>query len=194
MRSKKAPTDQSEAVAAAYRLFERKAAEVLDQRISFDRAVDAREISDFAGYKDARYVYEQAAGEAALQYRVIFDLAARDAEGARRIRQLEAEAFGEELRPAARILAQAPTLREALRAVTESAICCSESTALEYAALRDERLTDEEMVTLEAQWAEEDRRREMRRLTLRTMHKRGSRPDGQAGRMLSEVERLRSKA
>lgn len=98
-----------------YRRFERQAAIILTDRIEFARAADARDIAEWCGYRDSRSVYYQATGEQPLQYRTVSGLAIWDPEGARRIRQLEAEVHGEELRPAPQVLAQAPTLGDGLR-------------------------------------------------------------------------------
>lgn len=154
----------------AYKAWDRTVTGILTHRVEFARAADARDLAEFCGYRDSRSIYYQATGEQPLQQRTVFALAVDDPEGARQILAAENEALGYEApRPSAIVLAQAPTLGEALRAVTDSAACCTESTAMEYAALHDGKLTPDELVQLEEQWAAEDRKREVRRAQLRAM-------------------------
>lgn len=113
-------------------------------------------------------VYRQCSGEIPVQLRTLVALALLDFEGFKALLDLIARMLGVEWKWHPQVL-QPPSETDALQAVTEVSLACSEAAVLEMMALRDGLVTQLELRELEHQWAEEDYKREQMRAQIRTL-------------------------
>jgi DNA-binding transcriptional regulator YdaS (Cro superfamily) len=117
-------------------------------------------------------VYRQCSGEIPVQLRTLVPLAALDFEGLKALLDRIASDLGVTWVWSPEVSA-APSGPDALEAVTEVSLVCSEAAVLEVASVRDGAVTPQELAQLERKWVEEDYKREQMRAQIRAMASRG---------------------
>ncbi len=100
-------------------------------------------------------VYRQCSGDIPVQLRSLAALAALDYKGVKGLLDLIGGELGVSWSWNPKVT-EAPEEMDALHAVAEVSLYCSEAAALEYAALRDGIVTREELDGLEQAWTRED--------------------------------------
>jgi hypothetical protein len=153
--------------AAAERLQNEAALRLYSRLISPGGPAKVAAVAELLGVGPST-VYRQCSGEIPVQLRTLVPLGALDFVGLKALLDLLGGVLGvawswspEPVRP--------PSGPDALQAVTEVTLVCSEAAVLEVASLRDGLITSEEIAGLERKWLEEDYKREQMRAQIRAM-------------------------
>lgn len=145
-----------------------EAASLLYSRlISPGGAATVGEVSDILKVAQST-VYRQCNGDIPVQLRTLAALASLDFEGFKGVLDLMGSELGVSWTWNPQV-ADVPEEQDAFQAVADVSLVCSEAAALEYGALRDGVITNEELEELENVWTREDFKKAQMRAQIRAM-------------------------